>query len=204
MGHDGTVGMMRRLQRRIRRNNRGGYDLRLPDEERQLLQVLPSRLLELLDGVRPEVGVPEELRRLFPPAYVRDEPAEQTYRELQGGGLLEHHLESLRILERTATATHLSDEEADAWLAAMNDLRLSIGTRLGVTEEVTELDPSNPSYPDWICYQYLSYLQTEAVDAMFGALPPPTAGADDQLPDDPWGEPPGDLRWDGTPRPNPH
>jgi hypothetical protein len=36
------------------------------------------------------------------------------------------------------------------------------------------------------------------VDALADILPP---SSEDEGLDDPWGEPPGDLRWDGTPVP---
>ena len=39
------------------------------------------------------------------------------------------------------------------------------------------------------------------IDLLSDALPPPLDGADEDVPDDPWGEPLGGLRWDGTPLP---
>jgi hypothetical protein len=189
-------------RRRVARGRRGGLEIRLPAEERQLLGSLPGQLERLLDEAK-EPGPPiDGLRRLFPVAYARDPSAEAAYAELVRGDLLDHHLEALAVLAQTADASHLSDEEAEAWLAAVNDLRLVLGTTLGVDEEPRELDDADPHYADWICYSYLSYLQGEIVDALSGALPPPVAGADDEVPDDPWGDLPGDLRWDGTVRPN--
>lgn len=193
--------MIRPQRRRIRRNRRGGYDLQLPEIERALLENLPGQLATTLDEVAATGTVPDELRRLFPHAYPTNEEAEFGYQAVTRGRLVSHHQEALALLASTAQASHLSDEEADGWLAALNDLRLALGTRLGVTEEPQEVSESDDSYPDWICYQYLSYLQTEAIDAMAGALPPPRPGADDLLPEDPWGDAPGGLRWDGTPRP---
>src|ERR1700688_4203580 len=102
---------------------------------------------------------------------------------------------------RLASTTHISDDEAEAWLASINVLRLTIGTRLGVTEEPKEVLESDPEFADWVCYQYLSYLESEIVDAMTEALGAPIPGAGEDLPDDPWGEPLGGLRWDGTPAP---
>lgn len=169
-----------------------------------MLRALPGNLGGVLAELGPESAIPDELRRLFPPAYLQDDEAETSYRELIRRELLEHHLGALGVLERTADATRLSEEEADAWLAALNDLRLAIGTRLGVTEEQVDVDPGDPSYHDWICYQYLSYLQSETIEALSGALPPPSANDHDLLPEDPWGDPPGGLRWDGTPQPGHH
>ena len=54
---------------------------------------------------------------------------------------------------------------------------------------------------EWIAYHYLGGLQSELIDILEGSLPDPVPGADDLVPDDHWGEPPGGLRWDGTPQP---
>ena len=107
----------------------------------------------------------------------------------------------LTVLRETASATHLSDAEVENWLVALNDLRLVFGAALDVSEEPVELEQDDPGYSDWLCYQYLTFLESEVVDAIATLLPPPTPGADNSIPDDPWGEPPGDLRWDGTPMP---
>jgi hypothetical protein len=186
----------------VTRSRRGGLDLRLPPEERELLVSLPRQLEQLLEAAAsPAAARPAVLRRLFPVAYARDEEAEATYSAVVASELLEQRRESLAVLAQTAEATHLSVEEAEAWLGALNDLRLFVGTALEVDEEPPEIDERDPRYPEWVWYGYLSFLQGELVDAMSGSLPPPVAGADDAVPDDPWGELPGGLRWDGTERP---
>ena len=43
------------------------------------------------------------------------------------------------------------------------------------------------------CYNYLTYLESSVVDALADILPP--SAEDDASLDDPWGEPPGGLRW---------
>lgn len=188
-------------KRRISRNRRGGFEVKLPTEERSLLSSLPGQLERLLDSLPAGEQPPTVLSRLFPVAYARDAEAERTYAALVGADLLDHHREALAVLAQTADATHLADEEAEAWLAALNDLRLVVGTSLGVDEETSEIAEDDPRYPDWVCYSYLSFLQGELIDALSGKLPPPVPGADDEVPDDPWGELPGGLRWDGTDRP---
>ncbi len=193
---------MIRPRRRVRRSPRGGYELRIPDAERALLKRLPNQLAELLRAVQDSSGpLPDQLRRLLPPAYLGDEEAEASYVRLLRAELIEHHQNALALLSTTADAEHLDDEQADGWLYAINDLRLALGSAIGVTEEATELEAGQPGYGDWVCYQYLSFLQGEIVDALAAGLPPDPTGADDSLPEDPWGEPPGGLRWDGTPRP---
>ena len=189
-------------RRRISRARRGGFDVRLPPEERDLLASLPGQLEGLLDGIGDGLSAPPPaLRRLFPVAYARDEVAEAAYAALVRQELLEHRREALAVLAQTASASHLDDEEAAAWLGALNDLRLVLGTTLEVSEEPVEIQPEDARYADWVCYSYLSFIQGELVEALEGTLAPPIPGADDDVPDDPWGELPGGLRWDGTMRP---
>ena len=141
----------------------GGVELRLTREEQALLTGLAGELLVLLDG---EPGDPA-LRRLSPPAY-DDEQDEDAYRELMGGELLAGRREALELIARTAEHERLSLEEADAWLRALNDLRLVLGTRLDVKEDtfLEELRPEDPRAPALAVYGYLSWLQEQLVAAL--------------------------------------
>jgi hypothetical protein len=191
------------FRRRIRPSRGGGYEVRLATEERDLLAALPLQLVSLLDDVGDELpsDLPDALRRLLPPAYTTDPDAEQAYVSLTRKDLVEHHRESLETMSATAKATRLDDEQLVAWLAALNDLRLVLGSMLGVTEEQADPPADDLHQAEWIAYHYLGGLQSELIDLLEGQLPDPVPGADDQVPDDHWGEPPGDLRWDGTPQP---
>ena len=189
------------LDRRRFRRDGSGFLTRIPEAEQSLLVHLPSQLSDTLDGVEATEPVPDDIVRLFPRAHTIDDDAEAVYESAHRAELLDHFRDALEVLGRTAGSRHISDEEAEAWLAGLNALRLVLGSRLGVTEEAHELLESDPAYGDWICYHYLSYLQNELVEAMTGALPPPRPGIGDDLPEDPWGEPLGGLRWDGTPMP---
>jgi uncharacterized protein DUF2017 len=191
------------FRRRIRPAREGGYEIRLGAEERKLLEVLPLQLVSLLDDVgdKPPGELPDALRRLLPPAYTTDPDAEHSFVSMTREDLLEHHRESLETMSATAKATWLDDDQLAAWLAALNDLRLSLGSMLGAREDETE-PPAAHSHPaEWIAYLYLGGLQSELIDILEGTLPEPTPGADDLVPEDVWGEPPGGLRWDGTPQP---
>ncbi len=154
--------------RRIQRDRNGGYRLRLPRAERELLASLPSQLRELLkDGS----GDPA-LRRLFPPAYLEDTEADDEYRRLMREELLDGKLAALRIVEETAFAERLDAEELAAWLGALESLRLYLGTLLDVTEESYESapDPNDPDAPMVALYGYLSWLQEQTVEALSGEL----------------------------------
>ena len=185
--------------RRIKRNPRGGFELRLPDEERDLLSQLASQLVELLDGISEnDAHTPEPFRRLFPAAYPSDASAEAAYVRLARADLLEHHRNALETMENSAHATHLDEQSLELWLSAINDLRLVLGSTIEVTEDEPLVTADDPNFDEWICYRYLTFLQSEIIDALADLLPPvhPDAGEIELV--DPWGEPPGDLRWDGT------
>lgn len=145
---------------RIRRGRDGLYRLRLPKEERALLQGLPRQVLELVAAGDPST------HRLFPPAYLDDEEAEAEYRDLMRDQLLDHHRHALEIMEETLDADRLDEEQLLAWLSALNDLRLVLGTRLDVTEDMRPPAPGDPNAPALQLYGYLTWLQATVVELL--------------------------------------
>jgi Domain of unknown function (DUF2017) len=154
------------LGRRIQRDRNGGYRLRLPREERELLRSLPEQLRDVIRSDDPG------LRRLFPPAYAEDEEANDEYRRLMRNELLEGKLSALRVVEETADADHLTGEQLEAWVGAIESLRLYLGTVLDVSEEAyaNVLAPNDPDAPAMALYGYLSWLQEQAVEALSAGL----------------------------------
>ena len=136
----------------------GGVQLRFSPEERALLAAVASDLRAQLED---EFDDPS-FRRLFPPAY-DDAEHEKAYRNLAGDELLDGRREALELLAATARNDYLSPEEADAWLRALNDLRLVLGTRLDVQED-TLID--RPQSPELALYGYLSWVQEQLVAAL--------------------------------------
>ncbi len=156
------------LGRKVKRTRSGDLQLRLSAEERDLLRSLPAQLRELVDD---EPGDPS-LRRLFPPAYTTDPQLEGEYRRLMGDDLKQRHKAALALMEETVDATSLTEEQATGWLSAINDLRLVLGTRLDVSEDMlaTEVDPDDPRAPLLAVYGYLSWLEEEMVEALAAGL----------------------------------
>jgi len=146
----------------IERTETGDFLLRLGPEERGLLHRLAAELEELL-AAEPE---DPSLRRLRPRAY-EDEEVEREFRSLMGAELESLRLENLRGLAETAGRDRLDAEELDRWLAALNDLRLVLGTRLEVTEDqfADGFDPSAPHAYELAVYAFLTWLQEAAIDA---------------------------------------
>jgi hypothetical protein len=153
---------------RIRRTRSGEIRLRLPQRERDILRDLPSQLRRLLEHDDPDV------ERLFPPAYPDDEQSNDEYDRLVRGELVSGKRRALRILEETVDAERLDDGELAAWIGALNDLRLVLGTRLAVDESTysTPIDPRHPQAQELALFGYLTWLQEQAVQAQAAALPP--------------------------------
>jgi hypothetical protein len=151
--------------RRIKRARRGGYELRLPTVERELVASLVGQLRGVLtaDGVATDPAT----RRLFPSAYADDAVRDEEYRELVRDDLLAGRLGALDVVEATVGATSLTEEEVLAWMGAVNDLRLVLGTTLDVSEETDfDVDPSHPDGQALAVYHYLSFLLESIVEAL--------------------------------------
>jgi hypothetical protein len=147
----------------IQRTRQGDYRLRLSDAERELLRRLPNELLGLLDSDPDDPA----LRRLRPAAYEDDAEAQREYSRLMDAELQAGRREALRVLAETAARDRLTAEELDAWLRALTDLRLALGTRLEVTEDTyaSEIDPRDPDAYELSVFSYLSWIQEQAVEA---------------------------------------
>ncbi len=136
--------------------------LRLDVHERLLLSDLLDELERLLDD--PD---DPELRRLFPPAYSDRENDEQ-YRSLVRDQLVSGRSKALATVRRTLAAETLEIDQAEQWLRALNDMRLVLGTRWDVTEQLDygTLDLKEPRGRELAVYGYLSWLQEQLVEAL--------------------------------------
>jgi Domain of unknown function (DUF2017) len=148
----------------IARTPAGDYRLSIGRRERAVLRALPETLERLLVEEPDDPG----LRRLFPPAYADDAEAEAEYRRLMADELLDGRQAALRAFADSLDADVLTEDELEAWLRALNDLRLFLGTRLDVTEEDLALpfDPGDPRAEERALYAYLSWLQEHVVEAL--------------------------------------
>ena len=162
MGHDapGLAPQMHGIRR-------AGDELRvgLERQERELLAALCAQLVaELGGGGEPDPG----LARLSPTAYPDDETAAAEWEQLARPALEEGKLGALRRVEETAGHDRLGLEDAGSWLTALNDLRLVLGTRLGVSEDSYEVELE--SHPGLAVYAWLTWLQSELVEALAAGL----------------------------------
>jgi hypothetical protein len=139
----------------------GAFGLHLTRQERRVLRELPGQLRELLDEKDPS------LSRLFPPAYPEEPDREAEYRRMVHDELLKGKRAALEVMEASIDAQRLDREELTAWLGALNDLRLVLGTRLDVTEDDQPLLPDDdPRASAMALYHYLGWLVAQAVEAL--------------------------------------
>jgi uncharacterized protein DUF2017 len=153
---------------RIRRVKSGRYRVRLRTGEGLLLGQLVQQLREQLVASTDD----PHLRRLFPPAYADDAERDAGYQVLTRDDLLEAKLKALDLVEASMrSGDDLDGEGLAAWMTVLNALRLVIGTRLDVGEELPELDPDDPMLPDYAVYEFLGWLLGQVVDALDADLP---------------------------------
>lgn len=184
------------------RRTRRGLSAQLDDVERILLSRLLDDVQEMLaDDVPPEtdplalmMGIskdahtPEDpaLARLLPPASRDDDEASVEFRRLTERGLRARKCEHLRAaratLERQGSLL-LSDDEAQAWLKSLTDVRLVLGERLGLRtdldaerlhEELSGADTDDAEDPRAYLaavYDFLTWLQESLAEVLLADLP---------------------------------
>ncbi len=118
------------------------------------------------------------LARLFPDAYGGDPQASAEFRGLTGSSLRETKLAALDAVLADlhgvvpAGRLALSGEQAERWLAALNDVRLVMGVRLQIDEDVWEeleqMPADDPRMPILELYDLLTVLQERLVHAVAG------------------------------------
>jgi hypothetical protein len=114
------------------------------------------------------------LARLLPDAYSDDTEAAGDFRrfteqELRNGKAAAART-VLATLPEDGGRVRLSEEEAQVWLRALNDVRLALGVRLSITEDfdarVANLDPADPRSAYMWIYDWLTFLQETLVRAL--------------------------------------
>ena len=81
-------------------------------------------------------------------------------------------------MEATIDAHRLDEEQMAAWLGALNDLRLVLGTRLNVTEDMhpDDLSDEDPRAHSLALYYYLGWLEEQVVEALAAGVDPAGTG----------------------------
>jgi hypothetical protein len=127
-------------------------------------------------GLTENTKLPDDpvLARLLPDAYSEDPEAAGEFRRYTEQGLRSGKAAAARTVLATLPPgggrIRLSEPEAQAWLRALNDVRLALGVRLDVDDEfdewADEIGPEDPRSPVIGVYQWLAYLQDSLVRAL--------------------------------------
>ena len=128
------------------------------------------------DDLDRELSTPDDpvLARLLPDGYRGDPDAANEFRKYTESGLRSaKHQSALDLLDTLPEAggkIQLTADQAQAWLKALNDVRLALGVRLGVTEEFEEqwgrLAADDPQWAAYEVYAWLGAVQESLVQAL--------------------------------------
>ena len=149
----------------------------------QIRQILAARVAEspvdelsAITGIRAGPTTPPQdrvLARLLPEFHRDDATLAGGLRALHEPELIDAKDGVAAVVLRTCPAdggkVRLTMDEAQAWLSALNDVRLALGTVLEVTEDMPdELPPTDPRGPYLGVYHWLTYVQESLVHAVSG------------------------------------
>jgi hypothetical protein len=144
---------------------------RFVDAEASIVGLLLDQLEQLLTADPDDAGGDPVVERLLPPGHASDPDLAAEYRDLTAAALREGKADDLALVRATLPAqggeVRLDDEQARAWLRTTNDLRLALGTRLGITAETEPPeDPSADEASQLTVYYWLTAVQGSLVDAI--------------------------------------
>lgn len=125
-----------------------------PPDDPQLLRLLP-------DFHRAEPGSPDAKRA----------DLNSALRSLHEPEIIDAKLAAGRVVLDSCPEAGgkivLTPEQADAWLAALTDVRLALGTLLDIDDDTPEhFDPSDPRAPHLDVYHWLTWMQDSLLQAL--------------------------------------
>jgi uncharacterized protein DUF2017 len=144
---------------------------RLVDAEASIVGLLLDQLEQLLAADPADSGGDPVVERLLPPGHASDPELAADYRDLTEAALRSGKADDLAIVRATLPPeggeVRLDDDQARAWLRTTNDLRLALGTRLGVTADTEPPeDPTEEEGSQLAVYYWLTAVQGSLVDAL--------------------------------------
>ena len=182
---------MSEVQHGFFRHGDNAYLANFTEAEREVLLNLVEQIIELLaervdhhndDPLAAMVGItvhdtpPEDevLLRLLPNAYADQVDASEfrRYTESTLRQKKQAHALAMRLHIKSAVdgVVELDHDSANAWLGAMNDVRLALGVRLNVEanthQDLELLAPDDPMRGVYAVYSWLGWLQESLIDAL--------------------------------------
>ena len=168
----------------------GRVVLRVDEVEKGLLVSLADQVCEFVSpeprinadplaaivGIDMDAEFPDDpaMARLFPDAYPDDPEASLDFRRFTQRSMQEaklaHARTVLETLSKSGEKVTLGSGDIPSWLGFLNDARLAIGTRIGITEEnhdeLADLPEDDPRHGMFHVYDWLTYLQESLVQLL--------------------------------------
>ena len=152
------------------RRKDGALDVTLTQVEADLLGSVVAQMTVVLDDPPP---------RLYPPAYKDDPEAAAEFDRMMRSDLEEQKRRAIASVQGTLDRgkrkgdgwrVRLTADEAEDWLAVLNDARLTLGTRLAITEDLyaREVDPADADASAHEVFRYLGWIEEYLVETMMG------------------------------------
>ena len=144
----------------------------------------PRDELAEITGMRTGPSTPPDdqvLGRLLPDFYRHDPETGETDEEETGAASAMRSLHEPEVLDgklgvaslvlgtcpQEGGKVTLTDEQAEGWLSALNDVRLALGTALEVTEDMPDELPEDELHREHLgVYQWLTWVQDNLVEAL--------------------------------------
>jgi hypothetical protein len=171
---------------------RKGLVVHLDADERRLVSSIAQQVVDLVatppapadeDPLVAMVGIDVSAQRsddpavarLFPDAYSDDDEAALEFRRFTERDLRAGKVHNARVVIESCGRSSgmlmlITDESAMSWLGFLNDARLTIGTRLGITDdsrdEFDQMDNSDPRFAMAQIYDWLTYLQDSLITSL--------------------------------------
>lgn len=147
-------------------HRRDGVHLGLADHERALLGDLAAQLVSLLEAADAQDPA---VSRLLPPGYSGDDEAAAEFRRLTADDLTAGKIANARAVIaslETDRRIPLAPEVAEAWLRSLTDLRLTLASRLGITDAGFPASADQQTLMLRDVYEWLGYVQESLVRAL--------------------------------------
>ncbi len=151
----------------VRRRGDGTYELTLDPGNREALSSLLGELDDLLELAPDDPS----LQRLHPTAYHDDPERDLEYQLLAGDELRTKRRATIEAVRASLQQEELTEDELWSWLQALNALRLVVGTRLDLDDDVHEppdLPHDHPDAPLWAVYEFTTQIQYFVIAALDG------------------------------------
>ena len=180
-----------------------GAIIALTEGERALLMSLGRQEISLLSeragptaadplaslvGISDRSDVPSDpvLARLLPSAYESEDDASE-FRRYTEDELLKSKIQAAQAVIEDLEASHqfvvVDVARQHTWLTFLNDLRLALGTRIGVREdameELSRVSDDDPRLPMLLVYDWLSFVQGSLVEVLMTDVPDSGREGDD-------------------------